>query len=551
MRVAVVFFGLARGMRQTIDSIRKNIYACNQRSGLTLYTVASLNLVETVTNPRTGECNVPIGPEQPYLLNADAYALVRQADEDIAVPLRAAQARTDDYHNEWISVRNALHQLLSLRRAWDLCANVLQMEFDAYLFVRPDLLYLEAIRLAQILATFTGYGNIALPRWHCYWGFNDRFAVADAAAARHYANRLSLVEEYCARLPFHPENLLAYALARANVRVCELPVRAKRVRAHGLPKDEDFSDFLIDMPREPRHFSESSGQINFLRDPGESPAGNSLALARVTQDHCERVSPLGGVPYLEYLQALHVKRRVRRYLEIGTQHGASLRLARGNAVAIDPELHLRIRLWSLRRRMRLRSRMHLRRRGQLHPRIRLYRSTSDAYFSAHDPRTILGGPIELAFIDGMHLSEYVLRDFINVERHCSPDSLIVLHDAVPQNFEMTERQRRTGARHDKSLAQAWTGDVWRILPLLQRERPDLHIEVLDCPPTGLVLVTNLDPGNRTLQGRLGELTRELTSSSPPESEFWSFIESLTLSSSRTTPLPGAPTSIPPAESAHR
>jgi len=533
MRVAVIFFGLARGMRHTIESIERNIYACNQDSGLTLYTIASLNLVETVTNPRTGESKVAIGPEQPYLLHADAYALVRQVDENIAVPLKAAQTQVDHYHNEWISVRNALHQLLSLRRAWELCENVLHTKFDAFLFVRADLMYLEPIRLAQILATFRGDGNIALPGWHCYGGFNDRFALADAAGARHYARRLALVEQYCARLPFHPETFLAYALARGNCRVCELPVRAVRVRANDIPWDEDFSQFVIDMPREPRHFTESSGQIAFLREPGDLPARSLLALRRVTVDGCERVSPLGGIPYLDFLQALHVKRQVRRYLEIGTQHGESLKLARGNAVAIDPEFKLSMRLWFLRRR------------------IRLFKTTSDAYFSSHDPCVTLGGPIELAFIDGMHLSEYVLRDFINVERHCSPDSLIVLHDAVPQNFEMTERQRRADARHDKSLAQAWTGDVWRIVPLLRRERPDLHIEVLDCPPTGLVLITGLDPASRTLQGRLDQLTRELTASTPSETGFWSFIESLTVLSSRATPPPGAPTSIHPAGSARR
>jgi predicted O-methyltransferase YrrM len=533
MRVAVIFFGLARGMRRTIESIERNIYACNQDSGLSLYTIASLNLVETATISRTGEPRAPISPEQPYLLNADAYALVRQLDDNIAAPLEAAQAQVDNYHDKWISVRNSLHQLLSLRRAWELCTNVLHSGFDAFLFVRPDLMYLEEIRLAEILATFSGEGNIALPRWHCYWGLNDRFALADAAAARHYANRLTLVEEYCARLPYHPENLLAYALARGNCRVCELPVRATRVRANDKSVVEDFSQFVINMPREPRHFSEVSGQIAFLPEPGDSPAAGSRALARVTVDGFERVAPLAGMPYLEFLRALHVKRQVSRYLEIGTQHGESLKLARGKAVAIDPDFKLNKILWSLRRR------------------IHLFKTTSDAYFSAHDPAAVLGGPIELAFIDGMHLSEYVLRDFINVERHCSPGSMIVLHDALPQNFEMTERQRRTEARHDKSLARAWTGDVWRMLPLLRRERPDLRIEVFDCPPTGLVLVTNLDPLSGALQGRLDQLTRELTASTPSESEFWSFIESLPVLSSRARPPPAAPTSIRPAGSARR
>jgi hypothetical protein len=517
MRVAVVFFGLARGMRTTIESIERNIYACNQGGNLMLHTIASLNLVDRVTNPRTGEYNDPVSAEQAYLLNADVYSLVRQLDDDIAGPLAAAQRQIDDYQNNWISVRNALHQLLSLRRAWDMCADVIQQRFDAFLFVRPDLIYLEPIRLEQILATFSGSGNVALPRWHCYGGFNDRFALADAVAAEHYAKRLSLVEEYCTRLPFHPENLLTYALSKGNCRVCELPVRARRVRANDRPQEEDFSQLVIDMPREPRHFSESAGQIVFCREAGDGSV-SPLKLARVSVDGYERVSALGGVPYLEYLHVLHARRRARRYLEIGTQHGDSLKLARSKAVAIDPEFKLRTMLWCLRR-------------G-----IHFFRTASDSYFAQHDPRIVLGGPIELAFIDGMHRSDYVLRDFMNVERHCLPGSLIVLHDAVPQNFEMTERQRRTEARRDKALAQAWTGDVWRVLPLLRRERSDLRIEVFDCPPTGLVLITDLDPESRVLQRRLDPLTRELTGHVPSESEFWSYIESLPVLSSRTRPL---------------
>jgi hypothetical protein len=230
-------------------------------------------------------------------------------------------------------------------------------------------------------------------------------------------------------------------------------------------------------------------------------------------DGHSRVSPLGGLPYLDFLAELHLRRQVNRYLEIGTQSGKSLGLARGQAVAIDPKFVFEPS-WPEK------------------PGIHLFEMTSDAFFAAHDPREILGGPVELAFIDGMHLSEFVLRDFNNVERYCSETSLIVLHDAIPRNFEMTERERRTSARRDKPLAWNWTGDVWRVLPLLRRERPELRIQVLDCPPTGLVLVGNLDPHYRMPPGRLEELTRMLAELEVPESEFWSFIESLDVADSR-------------------
>jgi hypothetical protein len=159
--------------------------------------------------------------------------------------------------------------------------------------------------------------------------------------------------------------------------------------------------------------------------------------------------------------------------------------------------------------------------------------TSDEFFAGHEPREHLEGAIELAFIDGMHLSEFALRDFNNVERYCDRSSMIVLHDALPMNFEMTERNWQPDLRRDEELASFWTGDVWRLVPLLARERPTLHIEVLDCPPTGLVLVGDLDPQSTILSDRLGELTRSLTEREPTEAEFWSFMETVDVTDSRT------------------
>jgi Methyltransferase domain len=227
-----------------------------------------------------------------------------------------------------------------------------------------------------------------------------------------------------------------------------------------------------------------------------------------------RVSPLAGIHYIDFLKRLHRKRQVERYLEIGTQRGASLACAAGRAIAIDPQFLLDKAIWTA------------------DPDLNLFEMTSDDFFSAYDPRLILGGPIDLAFIDGMHLSEFVLRDFINVERYCAKNSLIVLHDSVPQNFEMTERERRPLKRADKGLAAAWTGDVWRVLPLLHRERPDLSVQVIDCPPTGLVPVSNLDPANQTLGQRQDQLSSSLIEQEPSEAEFWSFVESVTVHDSR-------------------
>ena len=61
---------------------------------------------------------------------------------------------------------------------------------------------------------------------------------------------------------------------------------------------------------------------------------------------------------------------------------------------------------------------------------------------------------------------------------------------------------------DKPNSRSWTGDVWKILPILHRHRPDLKVEVIDCSPTGLVLLSNLDPENQTLQAAYASILDE-------------------------------------------
>ena len=84
MRVAIVFFGLARALPRTIQSIERNIYAANVADGFSFCTFASLNLLRNLNNPRAGELNVALDPADAYLLNADFYLLAQQDDASIA-----------------------------------------------------------------------------------------------------------------------------------------------------------------------------------------------------------------------------------------------------------------------------------------------------------------------------------------------------------------------------------------------------------------------------------------------------------------------------------
>jgi len=238
-------------------------------------------------------------------------------------------------------------------------------------------------------------------------------------------------------------------------------------------------------PDDPRGLSELAATWHALGD-------NRLALA-----YCERarrLAPeltgpfellarirLGGEFYFSVLERIFGQLRPRSYIEVGVFRGESLRLARAPtiAVGIDPEPRLS---------------------EPLAANHKVFAETSDEFFANRDLRSLLGGlPVDLAFIDGMHHFEVALRDFANLERYCTRDSTILIHDCYPLDRESAGREPRTGN---------WSGDIWRLIVLLKKYRPDLAIHTIGTPPTGLGLVRNLDPGSRVLSEHYERLREE-------------------------------------------
>jgi tetratricopeptide (TPR) repeat protein len=179
----------------------------------------------------------------------------------------------------------------------------------------------------------------------------------------------------------------------------------------------------------------------------------------------------------QLLEIVHRELNPRLYLEIGVQTGKSLRLAIGQAIGVDPMPQIT---------------------QTLDQNIRLIKATSDAFFSDFASEMLREG-VDMAFIDGMHLFEYVLRDFINVEKYSKPGALIFIDDIYPGHAAQAKRERVT---------RAWTGDVWKILPILKKYRPDLTLLKIDIRPTGLLVVCGMDASNTVLSNNYKKIVEE-------------------------------------------
>jgi tetratricopeptide (TPR) repeat protein len=190
---------------------------------------------------------------------------------------------------------------------------------------------------------------------------------------------------------------------------------------------------------------------------------------------------LRGPGYLDVLSAIHRQVRPRTYVEIGVETGQSLALSlpETRAIGVDPEPKIQVTLGPL---------------------TRVFSEKSDDYFARHDVGGELGGlPIDLAFIDGMHRFEFALRDFINIEKRSSSRSTILVHDCYPLNRITAERERKT---------LFWSGDIWRLVLLLRKHRPDLSVHVIATAPTGLCVIRRLDPDSRVLEERYDAIVAE-------------------------------------------
>lgn len=190
------------------------------------------------------------------------------------------------------------------------------------------------------------------------------------------------------------------------------------------------------------------------------------------------MEPIAGtLPSREVLRRIHSTFQPRFYLEIGVRTGLSLSLASCFSVGVDPDP---------------------RTASATLANAEIYRETSDFFFEESADEVLTGRPLDLAFIDGMHRFEFALRDFMQIEKRALSTSVIVIDDIYPNHLKQASRSRGT---------TVWAGDVWKLYLCLKNSRPDLRLFPLDAAPTGVLVVTGLNPRNLVLWESYNGLVR--------------------------------------------
>ena len=256
--------------------------------------------------------------------------------------------------------------------------------------------------------------------------------------------------------------------------------RTDRVRNAERRTRQRLADKLAPLPVESARPAEPAAQAADVRTPG--PGANVRRLGEPNDRQGGWIPSDPFVPHPQptmtrhdLLRGLHEGLAPRTYLEIGVNEGASLSLSRTKSIGVDPDFRVR------------------------HPLscdLDLVKAKSDEFFTRPDALAHFDGvPVDLAFIDGMHLSEFAVRDFINVERHLAPAGVAVFDDILPRNVleaardqanRGVGRRRLQGSPGHRPQSAGPAGRVDQHLADGYGDRGGRR-RVVECPAGGLLL----------------------------------------------------------------
>jgi hypothetical protein len=165
---------------------------------------------------------------------------------------------------------------------------------------------------------------------------------------------------------------------------------------------------------------------------------------------------------------LHSARRInalapligaKKYLEIGVLTGQTfLNVAIEERTGVDPSLHFDVA-------------------AVINDKTRLLPLTSDAFFAA-EPLT---SAFDVAFIDGMHTFEQVVRDFANAIVYTHRRSVIMLDDTLPNDVYSTNPDQAAGMKYRRAAGSqdiSWHGDVFKTVFYLHDFWPSLNYRTI-------------------------------------------------------------------------
>ena len=199
-----------------------------------------------------------------------------------------------------------------------------------------------------------------------------------------------------------------------------------------------------------------------------------------------------------------IKKRKKEvnYLEIGVETGFCFFMIKANRkLAVDPEFTIKIT-----------TKIKAYIRNPYNFNNSYFELTSDDFFEQQQDYLKTIGGLDVVFIDGLHLSEQVIKDINNALKNLNDGGFILLHDCSPAAETSAIRAHHKFEVYRMNLPDyngIWNGDVWKAIVELRATRKDINVKVFDTDQ-GIGVITKETPENtiQLSEKELGALSYE-------------------------------------------
>ena len=242
-KICICFFGLTRSLKHTYPSIEKNIFNVLKKHNILYDVYLHTYDLKGLTNKRSGEFACPLDNNEWKLLNPIEHKITNQETFDKSFNWKNLFKHGDIWKDGFNSVKNAIRQLNSLNEVTHLWLD--KEPYDYYLYIRPDLYYVNEINVNDILDHLHLNNILVIPYWGNYrGGFNDRIAFGHHDVMKIYGTRLQYLSKYYnqrkGKKPYHSERYLTIVVRDHQIFIRYSKLKGIRVRAN-LEYDEKDS----------------------------------------------------------------------------------------------------------------------------------------------------------------------------------------------------------------------------------------------------------------------------------------------------------------------
>ncbi|MCB0798790.1 MAG: class I SAM-dependent methyltransferase [Chitinophagales bacterium] len=175
---------------------------------------------------------------------------------------------------------------------------------------------------------------------------------------------------------------------------------------------------------------------------------------------------------LDVINRISAQIHAGTYLEIGVNSGMIINnVPVERKIGVDPMLN---------RTLRYKRAIGIRK-------FRYYKATSDDFFAYSAEKAFENSGVDIAFIDGLHEYEQVVRDIQGTLQYLRPGGVILVHDCNPTNYALAYPSKNSIHEIEELAAKGllpgwngfWNGDVWKAIVHMRIISDDLDIFTLD------------------------------------------------------------------------